>query len=101
METLKAFFNDETNIFFLILPCGYTFTLDIKLAYFKWNDTKLFLMYNELDETSAAAYEKTEEKYLWELLKQERYMQVYLFSLSLFYLPCTLISVSLVYKGSC
>lgn len=48
--------------FFLILPCGYTFILDIKLAYFKWNDTKLFLMYHELDETSAAAYEKTEEK---------------------------------------
>lgn len=64
METLKAFFNDETNIyiFFLILPCGYTFTLNIKLAYFKWNDTKLFLMYHELDEGSAAAYEKTEEK---------------------------------------
>lgn len=50
-------------------------------------------MYNELDETSAAVYEKTEEKYLRELLKQERYMQVYLFSLSLFYRLCTLISV--------
>lgn len=49
-------------IFYLILPCGYTFTLNIKLAYFKWNDTKLFLMYHELDEASAAAYEKTEEK---------------------------------------
>lgn len=61
METLKAFFNDETNIFF------FNFTLwlhiyDIKLAYFKWNDTKLFLMYHELDEASAAAYERTEEK---------------------------------------
>lgn len=63
METLKAFFNDETNIFFLILPCGYTFTLHIKPAYFKWNDTKFFLMYNELGKAYAAAHEKT-EKYL-------------------------------------
>lgn len=38
--------------------------LEIKLAYFKGNDTKLFLVYNELDETRAAVCEKTEEKYL-------------------------------------
>lgn len=58
-------------------------------------------MYNELDETSAAVHEKTEEKCLRELLKQECHMQVYLFSLSLFYLLCTFTSISLVYKGSC
>lgn len=58
METLKAFFNDKTNIFFKILPCGYTSTLHIKPAYFKWNNTKFFLMYSELGEACAAAHKK-------------------------------------------
>lgn len=31
-------------------------------------------MYNELDETHDAVYEKTEKRYIKELLKQERYM---------------------------
>lgn len=51
-------------------------------------------MYNALVETSAAVYEKTEEKYLQELLKQECYKQAYLFSLSLFYLLCAFTGIS-------
>lgn len=58
-------------------------------------------MYKELDETSAAVYEETEEKYFQPLLQRERCIQVYLFSLSLIYRLCTFTGTSSVGKGSC
>lgn len=58
-------------------------------------------MYNELDETSVAVYENTQEKWLREILKRESYLQVYLFSLSLFYPLHLFPSTLLAYKVRC
>lgn len=38
-------------------------------AYFKWEETKLFLTYNKLDVASAAVYNQAEENSFQELLK--------------------------------
>lgn len=45
-------------------------------------------MYNELDETDAAVYEKTEKKYLRELLKRGCYMQ-FTYFLLVYFISCT------------